>query len=106
MLFVRIYICAGVAVPSLTSFIYYIVFLIVLAIWSCHLSVQLRGVVRVLRCGLTFYSMLHLVVLYLYQFQTAQQNIPLQPYDTTKSLLARFACIYCCFVHNNVHTSI
>lgn len=80
---------AGVAVPSLTSFTYYAIFLFILAVWSCHKAVKWRRIIRVLRCGMTFYTMLHLMGLYLYQFQAAQQNIPIQPYGTTKSLLAR-----------------
>ena len=35
------------------------------------------------------YSALHLLLLHLYQFQTAQDRIPVEPKDTTKSLLAR-----------------
>lgn len=83
---------SGVAVPSLTSLAYYLVFLTVLVIWSFHQTVRLRVLVRVLRCILTFYTMVHLIVLYLYQFQAAQQNIPLLPDDTAKSLLARYMC--------------
>jgi hypothetical protein len=83
---------SGVAVPSITSFIYYGVFMIILAVWSCHQSQQShwKVVMRMLRSGLTFYTMLHLIVLYLYQFQAAQQNIPLQPDTTMQSLLIRY----------------
>lgn len=89
---------SGVAIPSLTSFTYYLVFLILLVIWSFHQTVRLRVIVRVLRCMLTFYTMVHLAVLYLYQFQAAQQNIPLLPDNTSKSLLARYVqCINCKF---------
>lgn len=95
----------GVAIPSLTSFAYYLVFLIVLVIWSFHQTVRLRVIVRVLRCVLTFYTMVHLIVLYLYQFQAAQQNIPLLPDDTAKSLLARYIYIYIIIrVYTYVHT--
>ncbi|CAI8013642.1 Piezo-type mechanosensitive ion channel component 1 [Geodia barretti] len=80
---------SGVAVPSLTSFTYYAMFLLILAAWSCHQAVKWRGCIRVLRCCMTFYTMLHLISLYLYQFQAAQQNIPIKPDDTSKSLLAR-----------------
>lgn len=94
----------GVAVPSLTSFAYYLVFLTVLVIWSFHQTVRMRVVVRVLRCILTFYTMVHLIVLYLYQFQAAQQNIPLLPDDTGKSLLARYIYIYIIkHVHMHIH---
>ena len=80
---------AGVAVPSLTSFTYYAMFLLILAVWSCHQAVKWRGIMRVLRCGMTFYTLLHLIGLYLYQFQAAQQNIPILPDDSSTSLFVR-----------------
>ena len=85
---------AGVAVPSLTSFTYYGMFLIMLGLWSFHQTGKWKGAIRCIRCGLTFYTMLHLVALYLYQFQAAQQNIPQEPDDTTKSVLARYIHMY------------
>ena len=86
----------GVAVPSLTSFVYYAVFLVLLVIWSVHL--RLAGLVRVLRTLLTLHSALHLLVLHLFQFSAAQDHIQLGPCpvpdsndycNTTNSLLAR-----------------
>ena len=86
----------GVAVPSLTSFVYYAVFLVLLVIWSVHL--RLAGLVRVLRTLLTLHSALHLLVLHLFQFSAAQDQIQLGPCpmpdsndycNTTNSLLAR-----------------
>ena len=75
------------AVPSLTSFAYYLLFLFLLIIWSVHL--ELKGLVRVLRVVAMIYATLHLVVLDLYQFQSAQDLVPTQPANTTNSLLAR-----------------
>ena len=86
----------GVAVPSLTSFVYYAVFLVLLVIWSVHS--RLAGLVRVLRTLLTLHSALHLLVLHLFQFSAAQNQIQLGPCpmpdsndycNTTNSLLAR-----------------
>lgn len=92
-----LYVHVGIAVPSLTSFVYYAVFLVLLVIWSVHL--RLAGLVRVLRTLLTLHSALHLLVLHLFQFSAAQDQIQLGPCDldadcnTTSSLLARLVHI-------------
>lgn len=83
--------------PSLLSLMYYLAFLYLLVMWSLHLSTgRVAAVARVLRIGLVVYSTLHLVLLDLYQFQSAQYHIPIQPNDTvnmsTPSLLAR--CVW------------
>lgn len=94
-----LYVHVGIAVPSLTSFVYYAVFLVLLVIWSVHL--RLASLVRVLRTLLTLHSALHLLVLHLFQFSAAQDQIQLGPCDalyadcnTTSSLLARL--VYIC----------
>ena len=81
-------------VPSLSSLTYYLVSLYLLVMWSLHLGKgRAATVARCLRIGLVLYSTLHLVVLHLYQFQSAQDHIPLQPDTTTTSLLARCVCL-------------
>ena len=82
----------GIAVPSVTSFVYYAVFLVLLVIWSVHM--RLTGLVRVLRTLLTLHSALHLLALHLFQFSAAQDHIQLGPCsvadcNTTNSQLAR-----------------
>lgn len=44
---------------------------------------------RALRILATIYATLHLVVLYVYQFQSAQELVPVLPLKTTNSLLTR-----------------
>ena len=89
----------GIAVPSVTSFVYYAVFLVLLVIWSVHM--RLTGLVRVLRTLLTLHSALHLLALHLFQFSAAQDHIQLGPCsvadcNTTNSQLAR--SVYVLFV--------
>ena len=79
----------GVAVPSLTSFAYYAFFLLLLILWSLHLLSKMEGFVRALRAIAILYCSLHLLLLHLYQFQSLQDHIPVQPANTTTSLLAR-----------------
>ena len=79
---------SGVMVPSLTSLTYYLSFLFLLASWSLHF--RAATLVRVLRVFLVLYCTLHLVLLDLYQFQSAQYHIPIHPNDTTSSLLVRY----------------
>ena len=90
--------CAGIAVPSLTSFAYYAVFLVLLVLWSVHLRPS--SLVRVLRTYLILHSALHLLVLHLFQFSTAQNHIQLGPCSianctTTDMLLARSVSAIC-----------
>lgn len=79
----------GVCVPSLTSLVYFLLFLVRAALWALHLNhgTHLWSAVRVL---LPIYTGCHLVMVYLYQFEEAQQLIPLQPTNTTSSLLGRW----------------
>ena len=79
----------GAVAPSLTSFFYYFTFLALCLIWSFHLSNKLRSIVRLLRVVGLFYSSLHLIVLYLYQFQSFQLSVPVEPVSDTDSLIAR-----------------
>lgn len=87
----------GIAVPSVTSFAYYAVFLSLLALWGLHLRLQQS--VRLLRAAVMFYSALHILMLDLYQFQGFQSAVsvfvedsPSVVANTTDSLLARYAC--------------
>ena len=61
---------SGIMHPSLLSSIYFVAFVGMATWWSCYRRFGNKfGVVRML---LLVYSGVHLVVLYLYQFQTAQ----------------------------------
>ena len=75
-------------VPSLTSLTYYLCFLLLLGVWSLHMRALV--LVRILRVLLVIYSTLHLVMLDLYQFQSAQTLVPINPNTTTTSLLGRY----------------
>ena len=98
-------VCApvGVAVPSILSYIYYLVFLLVLIIWSLHL--KLKWAVRVVRVAIMIYAILHLVLLDLYQFQSGQDLVEALPLDTTHSLLARYSCVILCTMSLYICTS-
>ena len=86
-IFVMLGACS-VTVPSLTSFVYFAIFLIKATLWAVHLEGWNRRLsVRLL---LLVYAGCHLVVVYLYQFEVAQKLIPLQPSNTTTSLVARW----------------
>ena len=96
---------AGIAVPSLTSFVYYAVFLVLLVIWSVHM--RLTGLVRVLRTLLTLHSALYLLALHLFQFSAAQNHIQLGPCsvadcNTTNSQLARSVYILSVFYRHSI----
>ncbi|KAL5467228.1 hypothetical protein EMCRGX_G031428 [Ephydatia muelleri] len=90
----------GVSVPSLTSMVYFLLFLLRATLWALHFDrwTRLWSAVRVL---LLIYTGCHLVMVYLYQFEKAQELIPLQPTNTTSSLLGRlfgltpFVCTSC-----------
>ncbi len=75
------------AVPSVSSYSYYIVFLVILVLWSLH--IKLKGVVRCLKVAVMLYAALHLVILDLYQFQSGQELINFEPLNSSHSLLAR-----------------
>ena len=79
----------GVSVPSLTSMVYFLLFLLRATLWALHFDkwTRLWSAVRVL---LLIYTGCHLVMVYLYQFEKAQELIPLQPTNTTSSLLGRW----------------
>ncbi len=82
------YVYAGIAVPSITSFVYYASFLLLLFIWSIHKKAAI--LIRILRTFLVIYASCHMIVLDLYQFQSAQFYIPLLPDNATSSILARY----------------
>lgn len=87
LIFFLLLLC-GVAVPSLTSLLYFFFFILLSLLWSFHL--QHLFLIRWLRCLALIYSGLHILILYLYQLQSAQLLIPILPNDTTSSLLARY----------------
>ena len=78
----------GVTVPSLTSSLYLAIFLVKATLWAVHLEWWNRRLsVRLL---LLVYTGCHLLVVYLYQFEVAKKLIPLQPANTTTSMVARW----------------
>ena len=85
-IFTLLWVC-GVAFTSITSLAYFAFFLFLLLLWSVHL--RCSSLVRWLRVITLIYTAVHVIVLYLYQFQSAQQLLPYQPYNTTESLIAR-----------------
>ena len=85
-IFTLLWVC-GVAFTSITSLAYFAFFLFLLLLWSVHL--RCSSLVRWLRVITLIYTAVHIVILYLYQFQSAQQLLPYQPYNTTESLIAR-----------------
>ena len=86
LIFFLILLC-GVTVPSISSVLYYITFIVLSVSWSLHF--QCVQLIRVIRMITLVYSAGHILILYLYQFQSAQLLIPVSPQDTTESLLAR-----------------
>ena len=75
----------GIMLPSLASAIYFVMFLILGTMWACHKAVRLRRkrAFAYVRFGLMVYSGLHVLTLYMYQFQFFQRYLP------PESLLAR-----------------
>lgn len=75
----------GIMLPSLSSAIYFIIFLILGTMWACHKAFRLRRkkAFAYLRFTLMVYSGVHVVTLYMYQFQFFQTSLP------PESLLAR-----------------
>lgn len=75
----------GIMLPSLASAIYFVMFLILGTMWACHKAVRLRRkrAFAYVRFGLMVYSGLHVLILYMYQFQFFQRYLP------PESLLAR-----------------
>nr|XP_006818270.1 PREDICTED: piezo-type mechanosensitive ion channel component 2-like [Saccoglossus kowalevskii] len=72
---------AGIILPSVTSSVYFLTFLVVVSWWSCYKHWG-RKLVYV-RIVMLTYCGAHLVALYLYQFQFFQQALP------AKSLYSR-----------------
>ena len=83
----------GIMLPSLASAIYFIIFLILGTLWACHRAFRLRRkrAFAYLRFALMVYSGVHVMTLYMYQFQFFQTSLP------PESLLARY-CTFPFFV--------
>ena len=79
----------GVSVPSIFSLWYFCVFLVLNIMWSTHFK-HIRCVSRMLRLVSLVYSAVHLIVLYLYQFQSFQLAAPSTEFVNTNNLLARY----------------
>ena len=69
---------AGIISPSVTCSVYFLAFLVFGTLWACHRVIRLkdRKAYAFVRVALMMYSMLHVVLLYLYQFQFFQNLVP------------------------------
>ena len=83
---------SGVAVPSIVSFWYFAVFFVMCWAWSIHFS-HTQSLGRVLRIISLVYSAVHILLLYLYQFQSFQLVAPSTAYENIDDLMVR--CVYC-----------
>ncbi len=91
---------SGVTVPSIVSFWYFAVFLVMCWAWSVHFS-HTHSLGRVLRILSLVYSAVHILVLYLYQFQSFQLVAPSTTYGNINDLMVR--CVpYCIIIMNTV----
>ena len=79
---------SGVAVPSLTSVWYFIVFLSLAVMWSVHFP-KIQSISRILKFVSLIYSAVHILALYLYQFQSFQLDAPTIPIHRSSSLVVR-----------------
>ena len=79
---------SGVAVPSLTSVWYFLVFLSLALMWSIHFS-EIQSISRILKFVSLIYSAVHILALYLYQFQSFQLDAPTIPIHRSSSLVVR-----------------
>lgn len=68
----------GIMLPSLASAIYFIIFLILGTLWACHKAFRLqrKRAFAYLRFALMVYSGVHVLTLYMYQFQFFQTSLP------------------------------
>ena len=82
----------GVAVPSIVSFWYFSVFLLLCIMWSTHFKYT-ESIGRVLRLISIVYSAVHILALYLYQFQSFQLAAPSMSFDNTNNLLVRLVFV-------------
>lgn len=83
-----LFLLSGVAVPSILSFWYFFVFLLLAIMWSIHYK-HAGLVVRSLRTISLIYTAIHLIVLYLYQFQSFQLAAPSTSFGSLKHLVVR-----------------
>ena len=79
---------SGVVVPSLTSVWYFLVFLSLALMWSIHFS-KIQSISRILKFVSLIYSAIHILALYLYQFQSFQLDAPAIPIHRSSSLVVR-----------------
>jgi len=86
--------CTGVCVASILNSVYFICSIFLALCWALHLN-QIRVFVisqKIITVLVSLYSAIHLILLYLYQFQSAQDLIP------RSSLTTRYACGVCMYI--------
>ena len=88
---------SGVCVASVLNFPYFVASIYLSLCWALRLNHTKRFIVsqRVVTILITVYSAVYLIVLYLYQFQSAQDLVP------RPSISARYI-VYVCKIYNNV----
>ena len=89
---------SGVCVASVLNFVYFICSIFLGLCWALHLN-QIRIFVvaqKIITVLVSLYSAIHLILLYLYQFQSAQELVP------RSSLTTRCVCLYVCLSLNCV----
>ncbi len=84
---------SGVAVPSIASFWYYAIFLLLSIMWSIHFKYA-QSIIRIIRLVSLVYTAIHILVLYLYQFQSFQLVAPSTSFDSTNDLLLRLVKVF------------
>ena len=79
----------GVAQPNVISSVYFITFLFLGTFWACHRSVRFKRnrAFYCLKIFLTVYSAVHVILLYLYQFEFFQSQL------SASSLYARYGFV-------------
>lgn len=83
-----LFLLCSVLVPSVLSFWYFFVFLSLAIMWSIHFK-RAGLVVRSLRTISLVYTAVHLIVLYLYQFQSFQLAVPSKSFNNLSHLIVR-----------------
>jgi len=81
---------SGVCTASVLNFPYFITSLCLALCWALHLNQTKRFLItqRIIIILITLYSFIHLILLYVYQLQSAQDLV------SRSSVTARFVCAY------------
>ena len=68
----------GIVQPNVISSVYFLSFLFLGTLWACHRSIRFKKnkALFCLKVFLTVYAGLHVILLYLYQFEFFQELLP------------------------------